>query len=168
MSAPAPRDRVGVAGQRDSRDLDGDFGHRASAIVRFADTDAMGHVNNAAYLTYVELARIEWWMATTGEALEREPGRDQGLILAEADVAFRSPVFFGETVVIETRPRRLGRTSLDLEHRLTASRPAGPVRLVATCRSVVVRYDYTAERAVPWPPELVDRIEAFEGHLERS
>ena len=26
--------------------------------VRFADTDAMGHVNNAVYLTYAEIARL--------------------------------------------------------------------------------------------------------------
>jgi acyl-CoA thioester hydrolase len=164
----APRHRVAVAGPPDHRDLDGDFGHRTSAVVRFADTDAMGHVNNAAYLTYVELARIEWWTARTSESLIREPGRDQGLILAEAEVAFRSPVFFGETVAVETRPGRLGRTSLAMEHRLSASRPGGPARLVATCRSVLVRYDYAAEHAVPWPPELIARIEASEGPLERA
>jgi acyl-CoA thioesterase FadM len=115
------------------------------------------------YLTFIEAARIAWWLATTGEPLERDAGRAEGLILAEIEVAFRSPVFFGETVVVETRPGRLGRTSLGLEHRLTASRPSGPVRLVATCRSVMVRYDYEAETPVPWPAEVIARIEAFEG-----
>jgi len=28
--------------------------------VRFADTDAMGHVNNAVYLSYLEAARVEY------------------------------------------------------------------------------------------------------------
>jgi acyl-CoA thioester hydrolase len=162
------RDRIAVVGPPDPRDLDGDFVHRASVVVRFADTDAMGHVNNATYLTYVELARIDWWTARTGEALEREEGRDQGLILAEAEIAFRSPVFFGETVVVETRPGRLGRTSLGVDHRLTASRPGGPIRLVATCRSVLVRYDYATERPVPWRPDLIARIEAIDGPLPRS
>ena len=164
----ASRDRVDVDGTQDPRDLDGGFVHRSSVVVRFADTDAMGHVNNAAYLTYVELARIEWWTSRTGEALEREEGRDQGLILAEAEIAFRAPVFFGETVVVETRPGRLGRTSLGVEHRLTASRAGGPIRLVATCRSVLVRYDYAAEAAVPWPAELIARVETREGPLPRS
>ena len=140
-----------------------DFKLKLPLQVRFSDTDAMGHVNNAVYLTFIEAARIGWWMATTGEPLERDAGRAEGLILAEIDVAFRSPVFFGETVVVETRPGRLGRTSLGLEHRLTASRPGGPVRLVATCRSVIVRYDYEAETPVPWPAEVISRIEAYEG-----
>ena len=103
-----------------------------------------------------------------GERLEREPGRAAGLILAEAEIAYRSPLFFGETVVIETRASRIGRTSLGLEHRLTASGPEGPVRLIATCRSVIVRYDYDAEAPVPWSTELAERIEAFEGRLPRA
>ncbi|HWX25489.1 MAG TPA: acyl-CoA thioesterase, partial [Vicinamibacteria bacterium] len=34
--------------------------------VRFRDLDALGHVNNAVYLTYLESARIAYWMALTG------------------------------------------------------------------------------------------------------
>ena len=32
--------------------------HEVEIQVRFADTDAMGHVNNATYLTYCEIARV--------------------------------------------------------------------------------------------------------------
>ncbi len=128
----------------------------------------MGHVNNAVYLTFVETARIAWWTAATGEPLERDGGRAEGLILAEAEVAFRSPVFFGETVVIETRAARMGRTSLGLEHRLTASAADGPRRLVATCRSVIVRYDYVTEQPIAWRPELIAQVETAEGRRLRT
>src|SRR4051812_38917216 len=134
--SPAPRGRIPVGGPADARDLDGDFSHRMAVLVRFADTDAMAHVNNAVYLTYAESARIGWWMAATGEPLERDPGRREGLILAEAEIAFRSPVLFGETVTIESRGTRIGRSSLGLEHRLTAARPGATPRLVAGCRAV--------------------------------
>jgi acyl-CoA thioester hydrolase len=164
----APRSRIETSGSPDPRDLDGDFGHRLSVPVRFADTDAMAHVNNATYLTYCEAARIAWWTEITGEALEREPGRRDGLILAEAEIGFRSPVKFGESVTVESRATRIGRTSLALEHRLTArANDEGP-RVVAICRSVLVRYDYEAERPVPWPDAFVAAIEAFEGRRLRS
>jgi acyl-CoA thioester hydrolase len=162
LTPPAPGRRIvlsGPPGSPDPRDLAGAFGFRTIVEVRFADTDAMGHVNNAAYLTFVEAARIAWWMATTGEPLEREPGRAEGLILAEVELAFRSPLFFGETVTIETRASRIGRSSLGLDHRLTAARGDGPVRLVAVCRSVIVRYDYETEAPVTWRAELVAAIE---------
>ena len=32
----------------------------SKVFVRWADLDAFGHVNNAVYLTYSELARVEW------------------------------------------------------------------------------------------------------------
>ena len=168
MTAPRPRNRVAVAGPADPRDLAADFGHRHVSVVRFADTDAMGHVNNAVYLTYIESARVAWWSDVTGETIQREPGRAEGLILAEADVAFRAPVFHGETVTVESRPTRIGRTSVGLEHRLTAARPEGPARLVATCRSVIVRYDYVNEGPIALDPDLIERIEAAEGRSLRG
>jgi acyl-CoA thioester hydrolase len=167
VSGPWRRARVAVAGSPDPRDLEGDFGHRHSSAVRFADTDAMGHVNNAVYLTYVESARVAWWADVSGESIEREPGRAEGLILAEASVVFRSPVFHGETVTVESRPTGIGRTSVGLEHRLTAAGPDRPSRLVATCRSTIVRYDYVTERPTPFAAEIAERIEAAEGRRLR-
>jgi acyl-CoA thioester hydrolase len=161
--APASAGRVVLDGPPDPRDLAGDFGHRQTIQTRFADTDAMGHVNNAVYLTYAEAARLAWWSDVTGESIVREGDRAEGLILAEIEVAFRSPVFFGETVTVETRATRIGRTSLGVEHRMTAATVDGPVRLVGTVRSVIVRYDYETDRPTTWRPEVVDRIEAFEG-----
>ncbi len=38
--------------------------HKMPISVRWGDMDAMGHVNNAAYLTYFEQARFDWWKAT--------------------------------------------------------------------------------------------------------
>jgi acyl-CoA thioester hydrolase len=160
-------DRVAVA-ESDPRDLPGTFSHRHRSEVRFADTDAMGHVNNAVYLTYVESARVAWWRDVTGEAVQREPGRSEALILAESSVAFRAPVFHGETVTVETRATRIGRSSLTMEHRLTAATGAGSARLVATVRCVIVRYDYERERPVPVPEEFVERIEAVEGQRLRD
>jgi hypothetical protein len=54
-----------------------------------------------------------------------------------------------------------------VDHRLTASGPDGPIRLVAICRTVVVRYDYVLEAPVPWPAELVEKVEGFEGRSLR-
>lgn len=168
MTEAATGGRVATDGAADPRDLPGAFGHRDTSEVRFADTDAMGHVNNAVYLTYVESARVAWWRAVTGETIQREPGRAEGLILAEASIAFRSPVFHGEVVTVETRVAGIGRTSVAMEHRLTAAGPDGRSRLAATCRSTIVRYDYVTERPTPLGPELLEAIRAFEGPSRRD
>ena len=148
----------------DPRDLPGDFACRREIEIRVADTDAMGHVNNASYLTYFELARVGYYEAVTGQPLPLGiHGAEEGLILADIRVAFRAPAFHGETLIVETRVTHIGRTSIAMEHRLTApdSRVA-PARLVATASSVLVTYDYRRGRPIPVPDAIVEGVERLE------
>ena len=163
MSGPAARRRIPVNGPADPRDLPGDFAHRRDLDVRFADTDAMGHVNNAVYLTYCETARIAYWTDVIGEAVRPGTEGAESLILAEARITYRAPAFHGERIAVETRATRLGRSSFTLEHRLTARQGQGPSRLVATSESILVRYDYTADAPVAISPVHRAAIETFEG-----
>ena len=153
----------------DPRDLAGDFGCATHVVVRFADTDAMGHVNNANYLTYCEIARAAYYETVTGRPLPLGVhGAEEGMILAEVRVTYRAPAFYGETLAVETRVVALGRTSFTMEHRLTAPDSRyGKARLVATAISVLVTYDYTAGRPIALPPWLVDAAESFEGRSLR-
>jgi acyl-CoA thioester hydrolase len=140
----------------DPRDLAGPFSHELQVEVRFADTDAMRHVNNAKYLTYCEIARIRYWTEVTGRTAE-------SLILAEARITYRAQVYYGETVTVQTRATRIGRSSFTLEHRLTAALPGDEPRLVAVSESVLVRFDYETQRPTLLSDEFVAAIEAFEG-----
>jgi acyl-CoA thioester hydrolase len=167
-SGAPPRTRATVPDDR--RDLPGDFPCRREVEVRVADTDAMGHVNNATYLTYFEMARVGYYEAATGEPLPLGVhGAEEGLILADIRVAFRSPALYGETLLVETRVSRLGRTSVGMEHRLTApdSRLA-PARLVAVSESVLVTYDYAASRPIRVPARLIEGVERLEGRRLRD
>lgn len=163
MAPPAARSRIDLP--PDPRDLQGDFAFRRDVEVRFADTDAMGHVNNAAYLTYCEIARAGYYEAVTGRPLPLGVhGAEEGMILAEVRVTFRAPSFYGETIAVETRVVRIGRSSFTMEHRLSAPESRyGSRRLVAVADSVLVAYDYAAEQPVPVSDALVTGIESFEG-----
>jgi acyl-CoA thioester hydrolase len=161
-----PRARIEVP--PDPRDLEGDFGHAVDVAVRFADTDAMGHVNNAVYLTYCEMARIRYWTDVTGEPVHAGHEGAESLILAEARITYRAPVFHTEQVTVETRATHIGTSSFTLEHRLTACPPGGTPRLVAVSDSVMVRYDYTTERPAALDDEVVAAIEAYEGRGLRA
>jgi acyl-CoA thioester hydrolase len=156
------------AGSPDARDLDGDFAHRVVLDVRFADTDAMGHVNNAVYLTYCEMARIQYWTDVTGEPIASGHEGAESLILAEARITYRAPVFHGDQVTVESRATHIGRSSFTLEHRLTACRPDQPARLVAVSDSVLVRYDYAASAPVALGSVVVAAIERLEGRSLRE
>jgi acyl-CoA thioester hydrolase len=131
--------------------------HRTPIQVRFRDTDAFGHVNNAVFFTYLELARVRYLvdvLELTGP-FERMP-----LILARVELDFRSPIMFGEEVEVETQVDRIGRSSIAMSHRLTAGSDR---RLVGESQSVLVTYDYQAARPIPVPDEWRQRIAAHEG-----
>jgi len=164
----ADDDRIATA--PDPRDLPGPFRHRVSIDVRFADTDAMGHVNNAVYLTYCEAARIQYWTDVTGEPVAERHHGAESLILAEARITYRAQVFHTDVVTVESRATRIGSSSFTLEHRLTAREEVGdgPARLVALSDSILVRYDYATERATPISDAFVAAIEAYEGRRLRG
>lgn len=147
----------------DPRDLAGPFTHVIEIPVRFADTDAMGHVNNAKYLTYCEIARIRYWTDVTGMPIALGTEGAESLILAEARITYRAPLFHSEIVTVQTRAARIGRSSFTLEHRLLAAVPGATPRLVAVSESVLVRYDYTAKAPVALSDAHIAAIEAFEG-----
>lgn len=111
--------------------------------VRFRDCDAMGHVNNAVYSTYLEEARI----GVLGGLSE--------FILARMEIDFRAELRAGEEVEIGTRCSRVGTKSFELDHELRAGD-----RLVAEARSVLVAYDYERGESVPVPDELRARLTA--------
>ena len=156
------------APQPDPRDLSGPFRHSVEIVVRFADTDAMGHVNNAKYLTYCEIARIQYWTDVTGEPIALGTEGAESLILAEAKITYRAPAFHGEVVAVETRATRIGRSSFTLEHRLTACIRGEQPRLVAVSESILVRYDYASAHPVPLSAEHIAAIEGFEEQALRA
>ena len=162
-------ERARIEVPTDPRDLPGDFPHRLRQEVRFGDTDAMGHVNNARYLTYCESARVDYWEQVTGRPFAIiTHGATESMILADIRVTFRSPAFAGEVLTVETRCSGIGRTSFTLEHRITAPQSdRGDARLVATAEAVQVLFDYRSERPMAVPDETVERLEAFEGRSLR-
>jgi acyl-CoA thioester hydrolase len=125
------------------------FVHRDT--VRFRDVDAWGHVNNAVYLTYCEEARMAY-LAHLGLVRSVE---DAQMILARAEIDFRSPTRVGEPIEVGVRPGRLGTKSFVLEYELRAED-----RVVAQSTSVLVAYDYTRGEAVRVPAAWKEALAA--------
>jgi acyl-CoA thioester hydrolase len=134
------------------------FVHRLE--VRFRDCDAMGHVNNAVYLTYLEQARFAHWrttglVLTNGERSVRPSGLPApedipGIILAHVDIDYRRPALYGDSLDIRLGLAAFGRTSFTYEYEIADAAGA----LVAEARTVLVRFDYSAGRPVPLTDDL--------------
>ena len=123
---------------------------------RFRDTDAMGHINNAVYVTYLEVARQEYWRAFKHD----ENYRVVPFILAHVDIDFRSEALMHEVLELCVRCSTIGTKSFGFDYLI---REAKSGRVVVEARSVQVFYDYAKKQSMPCPPEMRQRLEAFEG-----
>ena len=140
--------------------------------VRFRDLDAMGHVNNAVYLTYFEQARLSFWLAihpggAPGEAVAPER---IGFVVARAECDYASPVRLGERLLVGCRAGDFGTTSFAFDYRVVAAGSSvdAEVRLVASGRTVQVGWDWKEGRKTPLPEELRRRIDTFQGGVPRA
>ena len=123
--------------------------------VRFRDCDPMGHVNNAVYLTYLELARFAYWRHVFPHQDEGGPG----FILVRAEADFRGQATMGDELEVRLAIDRIGRSSFDFKGEIVRPRDGA---LILESRVVMVMYDYATARAVPVPDAVRARIEEFE------
>lgn len=131
------------------------FRYSCPVTVRFRDCDPMGHVNNAVYLTYLEIARFAYWNDVGGG---REFG-DVSFIVASAHIDYKASAVTGDVVTIHLGITRFGRTSFDVEYELVDREG----RLIATAKTVQVMYDYGQNRSVPVLDEFRHRVSEYEG-----
>jgi acyl-CoA thioester hydrolase len=126
-----------------------DFVHEEP--VRFRDIDAMGHVNNAVFLTYIESARAAYfWHLGIARSLD-----ELTIVVARVEIDFRAPVGFPEVVEVGVRAARFGAKSFGLDHEL---RVRGD--LVAEAKTVLVAYDYARAETVEIPAVWREKLAA--------
>ena len=128
------------------------FNFRLPIQIRFRDLDSLRHVNNAVYLTYLEIARIEYW-----KALKFEPVRPS-MLLARVEIDYLKPVLLDDRVEIALRVSELGTKSFVMAFEILAN---GTV--AAKGSSVLVWFDHAANLSVIIPDSARATIQAFEG-----
>jgi acyl-CoA thioester hydrolase len=120
--------------------------------VRWSDMDAMGHVNNATYLTYLETAR-EPWFAALGAAEEY-----LRFAMRRIEVDYLSQLTFDDGAVrVTVELDGVGATSVRTRERMTAESDG---RLVVEAKAVIVRLDDSGTTSAPLPDDLRERLAA--------
>jgi acyl-CoA thioester hydrolase len=112
---------------------------------RYADYDTKGHINNATYLTYFEIARTRAWL----DAVRGNP--DAPFILAEALVRYVRPGMIGIPLDIEVTTSEVRHKAWVWRYRILDARDDA---LIAEGQTVQVMYDYEARRSVEIPDDI--------------
>ena len=135
-----------------------DFPVVISLPIQWGDQDAFGHVNNTVPVRWLESARIAYLERTELEAVKMAGGI--GPILAAVHCNYRRQLAYPDTVHIGARVSRLGRTSMTMEHRIYS---AGQQTMAVEGESVIVVFDYAAQRPVRIPAGVRQAVEVLEG-----
>jgi acyl-CoA thioester hydrolase len=104
--------------------------------VRYAETDRMGLLHHANYLVYFEQARIDLLRQLGGSYKDLE---DRGylLVLVKAEVKYKAPAYFDDTLTIRTTVTRS--SPIRLEHRYEVFRDRKVIAEGATTLACVDR-----------------------------
>ena len=107
--------------------------------VRFADLDALGHVNHAVFVTYLEHARTRWWQ----QLLAGRRFEEEGFVMARVEMDYRKPIALGDQVRVELRCAHLGHTSFALAYKVIREKDGV---ILAEAQTVQVMVDFATMR----------------------
>ncbi|WP_424950816.1 acyl-CoA thioesterase [Deinococcus sp.] len=129
--------------------MDWSRAHRTRIQMRYSDTDMMGHINNAAYAQFLEIARMEYLAA-----LLPADTAPLSVVLARLELNYRREVHLGQVVEVLTLPGRVGDSSWSYAFQIVADGA-----LSSDGSSVQVHLDPLTRRPAPLPAFLRERLE---------
>ena len=119
------------------------FSVEVPVTVRWRDFDALGHVNNAVFLTFLETGRDRFFHSLVGDTF-------LDLVLVRLEIDFKAEIPMGtEEVLVTCRATGIGRTSMRTEEQILLSGGA----LAAQSATVIVARDATTRTSRPWTDE---------------
>jgi len=125
--------------------------------VAWGEMDAFQHVNNVAYIRYLESGRIAY-LERTG-MMEEMAAQGIGPILASVSCKYRFPLTFPDRLLVGTRVGEISADRCILQHRVVSTRHR---KVAAEGEGVIVCYDYREQRKVALSAAVRARIEAVE------
>ena len=133
-----------------------DFHYKTTLPIRFADIDSFGHVNNAIYLTYFEIARSSYWTEVVQWDWET-----MGIIIGRAEINFIKPINLNDQVLAYVRTSRIGNSSFDLEYVLVKVNN-GVEEVCTTGSTVCIAFDYSLNQSSAIPEAQKLKMITFE------
>lgn len=106
--------------------------------VRYADVDSLNHVNNATFLTYIEMGRLDFLRKKLGtEFFSRN-----SILMARMEIDYLSRILLDDSITCRTWVEKVGKTSITFGNTLFK----GDGAVCASSRSVAVLVDMSGKK----------------------
>jgi acyl-CoA thioester hydrolase len=135
------------------------YKHVKKIEIRYDDLDTLGHVNNKAYLSYLEEARIDYHKQLFSWKHELE----FNAVVAKIEINYRKPLFYGNALKIYTKLSNLGTKSFELESLFTVEdRETGEPVKTADAKVVLVAINPSNGQPIAIPDKEKQILLEFE------
>ena len=118
--------------------------------------DLFGHVNNVAFMKYVQAARVNYWEQIGLTKMHAE--KKQGPMLASTACTFLKPLHYPGNITVQTRLEFIKTTSFGLRHQILNEKS----EVCAEGHDVVVMFDFDLGQKMEIPMEIRLGIEKRE------
>ena len=132
--------------------------HKTPIQIRFKDLDKLGHVNNANYFTYFELARVDFFKAAIGS--KTIDWDKEGVIMAKVEMTFKRPVYLDDELFVYTWISKMGTKSFDMSCSIVVRKDGAEIE-VAAGMTVVVCMNYQTNQTIEIPSLWKEKMVAF-------
>ncbi len=126
--------------------------------VQWGEQDPLGHVNHVTYFRWYETARIAYFLKVG--LMDMHKHERIGPILASVANDYRRQITYPDTVHIGVRITRIGRSSMEMEHKIVSQNEHA---IAAEGTSTLVVFDYQTNKSHPVPARIRHAIESLEG-----
>ena len=123
-----------------------DFDYWSTINTRWRDMDALGHLNHAIYLEYMETARVDVYTQLGFSGIRKD--MDESTILGSMDVHYLSQVKHPASLDVGHRICRVGSKSFDF---LAAIFIESEEKPVCSALFKMVAFNYDSNKAIPVP-----------------
>ncbi|MBR1626903.1 MAG: acyl-CoA thioesterase [Bacteroidales bacterium] len=132
------------------------FNHNVEIQIRFADLDALNHVNNGFQCHYFDVGRVNYFQDTLKRKINLA---EIDLVLVHTEFDFLSPIEGNDEIIVQSKTLSFGKKSVKMFQRII-DKNSGKVK--TTCYSVLSAMDTVTKQSKEVPEEYKKVFSEFD------
>lgn len=124
--------------------------------IRFADLDALNHVNNINIQHYYDLGKMYYYRTVMGST---PTINKQSIVIVNSTSNYYAPILIEDSIEVETAVEKIGNRSITFFQRVL-DKQTGVVK--SDCRTILATFDATKLESIDVPKAWREGIEKHE------
>ena len=139
--------------------MQNNFTHQEGIQIRWNDLDPLGHVNNAVFVTYFEIARGTYML----NASPKWNWKVDMFLIGNINVNYlKELTLYSVNPIVSVRTKKMGTKSFVLEYRVSSTNLAGENIVHAIGESTQIMFDMKNKKTIEIQDWLKEHLTSYE------